>query len=254
MDFYRCTDGFYGHDNPARWPQPLNHNNVYLAWIPARPTSDNHCYMQEIVMWEDNIKRQVEYQTGARSAWEGVLNIQVASQLTIAVTWLKERMNAFTGRYPLSSKVALLSEFSTNMTTSLHRIALIPMKFRDILCGLAEVQRAWLYSVGVMDFVETYESKATALSSDGLVLSNPCLGAFVWNNQDASKLFNVGIPLYYVCSYNAFSTQIAAHPSYPVILPTSQAGCNAKFAAIRQALIACFDVVSTSGNLNTIPT
>ncbi|KAL0569922.1 hypothetical protein V5O48_012040 [Marasmius crinis-equi] len=139
------------------------------------------------------------------------------------------------------------------------------MKLRDILCGLAEVQRAWLYSVAVLDFIETYERKKTG-AGDGTVLTNPHLGAFVWNDSDASKLFDVGIPVYYIRSYNAFSTQVirtsqpmvyphsrclkTVIPPYPVILRSSQAGCDSKFAAICHASICCFDVASPFLNMH----
>ncbi|KAL0566022.1 hypothetical protein V5O48_015992 [Marasmius crinis-equi] len=142
----------------------------------------------------------------------------------------------------------------------------MPMKNRDIRCGLGEVQRAWLYSIAVLDFVETYERKLTCSGDGGIVLGNPRLGAFVWNDQDASKLFDVGIPVFYVRSYSSFSTQVvqcckplthpnplwlrAASPAYPVILPSSQAGCDAKFAAIRRASISCFDVASPFANMH----
>ncbi|KAL0567597.1 hypothetical protein V5O48_014397 [Marasmius crinis-equi] len=266
QDLYRRADGFYGHDDPAKWPQPLNHNNVYLAWIPSCPTADHHRYIQDTIIWHELNERDMVYEASTR---EGVVNARIVAELAAALNRLRERTRAFTAKFPSSSKVKLLSEFSTNVTTSLHRITSTPMKFRDICCGLAEVQRGWLYSAAVLDFVQTYETNAPNVCAEkgrGPCDTNPRLGAFVWNDQDACKLFDAGIPVYYVRGYNTFSTQVvractplvhpqalclqAASPLYPVILSSSQAGGDAKFAAIRGASIRCFDVTSPFANMH----
>ncbi|KAL0566485.1 hypothetical protein V5O48_015527 [Marasmius crinis-equi] len=196
---------------------------------------------------------------------KGVLRVQVASEITLVAERLRDRTRMFSGKYPSSSKTTLLSEFSTNLLTSLHHISSTLMKFHDLICGFVEVQQAWLYSIAVLDFVESYEHKD--ISAQGSrVSNNPRLGAFKWNNQDASKLFDVGIPVYYIRSYNTFSSQVvrsctsvihphpsclkAALPPHPMILASAQAGCDAKFASIRRASIRCFDVASPFANMH----
>ncbi|KAG7096168.1 hypothetical protein E1B28_006841 [Marasmius oreades] len=141
------------------------------------------------------------------------------------------------------------------------------MPMRDLWRGLSEVRRGWSYSVALLDYTQIFYSRSmqTHMGGGGGEPVENRMGAFVWNDSDAMKLFNANLPVFYIQPYRAFDRQViqsavslslpqicmvVASPPYPILLSNCQAGSNEKFAAIRAATISCFDVQSPFENMH----
>ncbi|THV01675.1 hypothetical protein K435DRAFT_607425, partial [Dendrothele bispora CBS 962.96] len=106
-----------------------------------------------------------------------------------------------------NSTIQLLTEFDTTMTICLNRLSVVSSSFRDLLRGVVELQRACLYTIALMDYVDVYLPRMDEGSEIKYPRADPRMGAFVWNDKDAFFLFKAGLPVYYVRPYNDFDTQ-----------------------------------------------
>ncbi|KAL0569454.1 hypothetical protein V5O48_012513 [Marasmius crinis-equi] len=263
-DLYRRADGFYADDDPVQWPQPFNNAYIYLACVPKFPISDQDPYDPYRRMWGSMTERDMDINIEDRARREGVVNNRFAAEFQQAVDYLHRRTKPYLDS-PESSVNGLLSEFHNNITICLRRATSVSMSFRDLRRAVAELQRNWLCSVALLDYVEVFRKSMTRSSSDDSGVVENRMGAFVWNDQDALKLFQARLPVYYVRPYNAFGRQVilsvkplenprlctaAASPPYLTALILCQAGSDDKFAAIRSESISCFNVSSPFANMH----
>ncbi|THV02248.1 hypothetical protein K435DRAFT_922209 [Dendrothele bispora CBS 962.96] len=66
------------------------------------------------------------------------------------------------------------------MTVCLSRPSSVPSSLRDLQRGVAELQRACLYSIALLDYIELYRSRTLAKKPDTPELADGWMGAFVW--------------------------------------------------------------------------
>ncbi|KAG7095977.1 hypothetical protein E1B28_006660 [Marasmius oreades] len=269
-DLYRRKDGLYGEDDPIQWPQPINTSNLYLTCIPRFPSSDNHPYVSDSCMWSEIDEKDLDFSRAGRERKEGTLDVRLSTELQFSIDRLRNRTSPYIhqGHTPSGRGVVrLLTEFDNNITMCLTRVTSSSMSLRDVRRGLAELRRNWMYSVALLDFTETLHSRLRSTQRDGnsdAEVEN-WMGAFVWNDTDAIRLYNANLPVYYIQPYNTFDRQViqsvkplsppdicmaTASPPYPITLPNCQAGSDEKFAAIRAASISCFDVQSPFENMH----
>ncbi|KAL0057065.1 hypothetical protein AAF712_016310 [Marasmius tenuissimus] len=263
-NLYRREDGFFGADDPVLTPQPFHHRHVYPAWIPCSPTTDNHPYADDYCMWARVRVMDLDLSRQGVARKEGVPRSGLADDLKQAVTRLRERLQGQGRVESLGSVniVELLRKFNDTLTVCLNRVTTIAMPLRDVQQGVAELQRAWLYSVALSDWAE-----ASAQSESNRVWTDPhCrMGAYIWNDREALFLFCHQLPVYYVCPHAAFDRQIIlsvkefvtpiicntlALPPYPILISNDQAGSDTKFSAIRAAATTCFSVSSPFANMH----
>ncbi|KAG7097785.1 hypothetical protein E1B28_005104 [Marasmius oreades] len=186
-DLYRREDGFYGVEDPALWPQPFNRANAYLPCIPCRPTAQNHPYFDESCIWGKISTESMEYID--RNRREGVLQPAISAPFEHVVKHLRTRTEAYRGSTRKDHDfLALLTEFDNNLTVCLTRISRSPMSLRDIRRGVAELQRSWLYSVAVLDYMEKFRSRTLGKHEREHAEFGNRISAFVWNDRDALEL------------------------------------------------------------------
>ncbi|KAK1223052.1 hypothetical protein PQX77_014088 [Marasmius sp. AFHP31] len=263
-DLYRREDGLYGADDPVQTPQPLNHRNLYLAWIPRPPSDDEHPYILDSDIWTRISPDDMEYTAQGLARREGVLRGPLASGLAQVVDRPREHSKQFRQAGVISqiNVLALIQEFDDTLTICLDRVQNVSMSFRDVQRGFSELRRAWAYSVALLDWVEQSSG-----SSSGNRIQRPedRMGAFVWTDRDALFLQRFCLPVYYVRPYRAFDRQIVltvkpfrepficsttSTPPYPVLLSNSQAGSDDKFAALCGAAATCFLTSSPFENMH----
>ncbi|KAK1231272.1 hypothetical protein PQX77_005612 [Marasmius sp. AFHP31] len=264
-DLYRREDGFYGHDDPILTPQPFNKHHPYLPWVSSRPSSDSHPHELHACMWTRLTQYDVEYPQG-EDRKEGVIRPRIAREIDDAIGDLRQRSAPYrqVGVVGHVNVGQLLCEFDDTLTVCYNRITNVSMSLRDIKLGLAEVQRAWLYSIALLDWLDAAKDQFDGQAGQTLDPRHR-MGAFVWTDQDALHLWRNKVPVYYIRPYGAFNRQMIlsvqpfltpvicdtpATPPYPVILANSQAGSDNKFAALRGAAATCFVSSSPFENMH----
>ncbi|KAL0573744.1 hypothetical protein V5O48_008205 [Marasmius crinis-equi] len=267
-DLYRRADGFYGHDDPVCWPQPFNKNNPYLSCIPRRPTQLLHQYYSYACMWEEVSTQSLDYDN-LNDPTVGTLSTVTASLYEDAMNNVRARTKPYLQSPTTDSQVlSLLREWDKTMTVCHTRLSSESMDLRDIRRGVSELKRSWVYSVALLDYIEVF-SRRVLRDEDKLdAESSNRMGCFVWNAQDALALFDIGLPVFFVRPYSAFSHQVilrivefttpndhrvcsaTATPPYDVLLASSQAGSDDKFAAIREASVNCYTGPSPFANIH----
>ncbi|KAK1217929.1 hypothetical protein PQX77_019404 [Marasmius sp. AFHP31] len=260
----RRADGRFGHDDPMVCTQPINNSYIYLTCIPKRPTRDEHPYEQYQCMWVSIDDADMDFTSRGKERKEGVLRPLLIEDLSSAVVDIRKQTQPYL-RTKEGLFARLLAEFDTNMTVTFQRVTTVSMTLRDLRRGLVELQRNWLSSVAVLDYVETFSDRMTRTTGDVEPLVEHRMGAFMWNDHDVHRLFRAGLPVYYIRPYNVFDRQVMrsflplekprlcllpATPPYPVTLVNSQAGCDEKFASIRSASISCFNTTNPFENIH----
>ncbi|KAL0057700.1 hypothetical protein AAF712_015653, partial [Marasmius tenuissimus] len=158
----------------------------------------------------------------------------------------------------------ILREFDNTLMVCLNCITTVSMLLRDVTLGLAEVQRAWHYSVALLDWMEAAKGQHEIGGREAIDPTHQ-MGAFVWTDQHTLYLWHNKVPVYYIHPYHAFDRQVIlsvksfftpilcdtpATPPYPVILANSQAGCDDKFVALHLAAATCFMSSSLFENMH----
>ncbi|KAK1226393.1 hypothetical protein PQX77_010638 [Marasmius sp. AFHP31] len=263
-DLHWRADGLFGDDDPISWPQPLNPSYIYLTCIPKIPTCDEHPYNDYICMWRKvSDEYDMEFTPQGRQRREGVVSSTFNLEFHRAIEYLRGRTWPYihnTGGAQTQVH-RLLSEFESNMGVCLQRVTSVSMSMRDLRCGVVELQRNWLTSIAVLDFVETFQKLMDTPAID----AENRMGVYVWNDKDELKLFNARLLVYFLRPFISFDRQVvrcvketdpprlclevAALP-YPLSLVSSQAGSDEKFAAIRAASISCFNSLSPFQNMH----
>ncbi|KAK1234231.1 hypothetical protein PQX77_002571 [Marasmius sp. AFHP31] len=203
----------------------------------------------------------MEFTTQGRQCREGVLSASLNLEFSSAIKYLQRQTQPYISNdgQRLGEVHRLLSEFEGNIGVCLQRVTAISMSL-----GVAELQRNWLSSIAVLDFIETIQRRMDIpVIAPGVV--EHCMGAYVWDDKDVLKLFNASLLVYYIRLFNAFDRQIVqkvqpaeappvcmkvAAPLYLVTLVSCQAGSEEKFAAIRAASISCFHTPSPFQNMH----
>ncbi|KAK7444306.1 hypothetical protein VKT23_015318 [Stygiomarasmius scandens] len=247
-DLYRRADARYGEDDPLQWPQPFNSSNPYLACLPVHPTASDHPYYEHDSLWHSLSPQNLSFSPDGYITSEGVLNQNLIDRLSINDDWAH----------------ALLSELNATITVCTNRLFSVSSSLRSHNEGLVELQRACLYSLAIMDYVEIFQQKMSTREGASQCKTERRMGAFVWNDADALSLFAAGLPVYFVRLFSDFDRQnilnvceldkpscitSAASPPYPIIF-TGQAGADEKFAAIRKAALSCYTVESPFQNMH----
>ncbi|KAJ8072105.1 hypothetical protein PM082_015663 [Marasmius tenuissimus] len=261
-NLYRREDGLFGPDDPVQTPQPFNHRNLYLAWIPCPPSDENHPYISDSNMWVRISTYDMEFTAQGTPRNEGVLRKPLGDSLEQVVHRLRERSRQFkqagvVGQINVSQ---LIQEFDNTLTICLNRVRNVSMSFKDIQLGVSELRRAWSYTVVLLDWLEQSNANANSIH-----YPEHRMGAFIWTDRDALFLQHFGLPVYYVRPYGTFDRQIiltvkpfrkpfiytmTATPPYPVLLANAQAGHDTKFTALRAAAARCFSTASPFENMH----
>ncbi|KAJ8095736.1 hypothetical protein PM082_022843 [Marasmius tenuissimus] len=249
-DLYCHEDGFYGQDDPVLCPQPFNSHHPYLPWVSSPPSSDSHPYKTH----------------ACRERREGVICPRFKREIETTNRDLRERAK----QYRQLSNVnhvdvgQLLCEFNDTLTVWFNRITTVSMGLKDIKLGLSEVQRAWLYSSALLDWLEAAKGQHNGQATPDLD-PHHCMGAFVWTDQHALYLWRNNVPVYYIRPYGTFDRQVILSvqcflelavcdspttPPYPVILANCQASADRKFAALRGAATTCYMSSSPFENMH----
>ncbi|KAK1215862.1 hypothetical protein PQX77_021514 [Marasmius sp. AFHP31] len=259
----RHADGWFGHDDPMLCTQPINEAYVYLTCVPKFPTRDDDPYEQYNCMWKRISTTDMDFTLRGREWKEGVLRNRLADELSSAVVYVRNQTKPYL-RTKEGPFARLLAEFDMNMTVTSQRVTTMSMTLRDLRRGLAELQRNWLSSVAVLDYCEVFSDHMSRSTDEEHPVEHR-MGTFVWNDNDALRLFRAGLPVYYVRPYNVFDWQVMrsvlplknpricllpATPPYPVTLVNSQAGSDAKFASIRSVSISCFTTADPFENIH----
>ncbi|KAK7437518.1 hypothetical protein VKT23_020792 [Stygiomarasmius scandens] len=264
-DLYRRSDSRYGEDDPLQWPQPYNKNNYYLTCIPLRPQSPDDLYHELECLWYNATENDMSL-AGSLTPKNGVISPLFLHPFSLAVEYIRNRSGPLiTKSQAENSVLELLSEFDTTMTICMTRLSSTPSPYRDLQRGVVELQRACLYTIALMDYLQVYRPRMQGPNTvDAPDIADSRMGAFVWNDADALSLFKAGLPTYYVRHFNDFSTQnilttctllpsslclSASSPPYPILF-SGQAGADDKFAAIRVASTGCYDVESPFQNMH----
>ncbi|KAK7436347.1 hypothetical protein VKT23_019195 [Stygiomarasmius scandens] len=265
-DLYRRADARYGEDDPLLWPQPYNRNHQYLTCIPSFPNIPDDPYYEDLCLWRTVSESEMQFTAQGQINRIGLLHPWIMTPFSESVGQIRLR-SAITrdGHKKDESIIRLLDEFDTTITICMNRLSTVSSALRDTIRGVAELQRACLYTIALMDYVDVYSLRISEnCTSTKYPRADLRMGAFVWNDKDAFLLFKAGLPVYYVRTFNDFDHQnilsacsftippfcgSVASPPYPVLF-TGQAGADAKFAAIRVASINCFDNESPFQNMH----
>ncbi|EEB97558.1 hypothetical protein MPER_03097, partial [Moniliophthora perniciosa FA553] len=149
--------------------------------------------MDDIIMWSTPTKYDLDTSLKTPGEEEGVLGNTKYRQI-------------------MDDVLQYFTELDTIISVCEQRVHTIPSSLRDIRCGVTEIERAWAYSVALMDYIEKYHPLITGKTAQSiepvaLASSSHVMGAFVWNPQDALVLFRARIPVYYIRPYSEASGQ-----------------------------------------------
>ncbi|KAK7447448.1 hypothetical protein VKT23_014157 [Stygiomarasmius scandens] len=263
-DLYRRADARYGEDDPLQWPQPFNCNNAYLASLPIYPTTPDDPYYDHACLWHSLSSSDLSFTPDGYVTGQGVINQNLADRLLSSVEYVRSRHKSFCATQRRDDlALSLLNEFDSTITLCLNRLTSVSSSLRSHTEGFVEIQRACLYSLALMDYVDIFIPRMSTREARNCKVDRH-MGAFVWNDNDALSLFAAGLPVYYVQIFSDFDRQnilevceldipqcisVASSPPYPVIF-SGQAGADQKFATIRQASISSYSMESPFQNMH----
>lgn len=250
-DLFRRADGMYGADDYICWPQPFNSKYAFVAAIPTCPKSSTGRYFADLAIWDELSERDLASGEEGLSG-RGIVRGYRLDSLKGTLERLAERLGSFRAA---SSNVGdrkgvlvSLNEFEVNLRVCFTEIRDTPMLLRDAKRGWAEIRRAWLSMMALMDYVEIYSPRMNGLAPRASAVEE-CMGACIWDARMADMLFRAGLPVYYIRSTEEFRSQnilsvctlrrplpplvclTQASPPYHIIY-RGQAGADDKFHSI----------------------
>ncbi|THU83735.1 hypothetical protein K435DRAFT_619310, partial [Dendrothele bispora CBS 962.96] len=89
------------------------------------------------------------------------------------------------------------------------RVTTISSPLYDVVRIFAELRRSWLSIIAILDYDEKFYPRIRGItpSTSSLLMTEFCMGAFVWKDTDALQFLRAGLPFYYVRHYNEFDRQ-----------------------------------------------
>lgn len=216
-------------------------------------------------MWFNLQETDITYTAEGTRRKEGVVRKELTDELESQIKPLKRRTLEWHKTNQDNFRHKFLKEHTDTIDVCLTRLKTVSASIRLQQLALTELQRGFLTVRAVLDYTDL---ESNTVTSD-VPLSVQCdkMGAFVWNDRDARMLFQAGLPVFFIRPWNTFDRQAVekftpllqpqlhqvqmgpADPPYHTI-SMGQAGSDAKFSAIRQASIQCFDTVSPFQNLH----
>lgn len=200
-DVHWEADGYFGCHDPARWPQLFDQDDSY-RWMTAvrmRPSSASDAMAP---MWRalvvEGVDADVQCVPGADLYTVCAAILEPLARLVKQAT---ARVCAFKDA---RGKSSMLHDLEEHMTFALRSLS-YPSSKRDLVRGLADLQRHWLlldawleWHVHLFDNGEKAYQDPHHKRQDTAIARSDLLGAFTTDTSFAHKLFTRKIPVWLV--------------------------------------------------------
>lgn len=243
------TDCRYGDDDPIQWPQPFNENFPHYSCIPRRPS----CTDESIMWWKPTRDAFVPKDSPLFPiSGLGVLSQDKLAQLESCVSVLLSRVQTYLQNTPSERVPQVLIPTVQMVKHGFIRLQSLSMAFRQLEFQVRDVQRFWLETVAMVDYMEIYrprmDNAQLSISPDPPPVADR-IGLFTSDVRVVQDHFQAGLPCWFIRPATAFNDQNILkvrqpelpfeldrepHPFRHRVLAEGRAGTNEKYNAIHR--------------------
>lgn len=206
------TDHLYGADDPIQWPQFSDGQNIHMHCIPARPleSQPNHPQYLDKIMWKRDILSEDSLRFINSSLVKGlaVLGGTLLEELQISVSRIMRHMEEPACRSVLD--VPERRQYSDRLLAiiqeSMQILRRVPSSPSHLHRRLIELQRAWLYLQGWLNYLLIYRHRIRGREGPASQVDN-VIGFFTYDPDLLATAKRAGIPAWLVQPTSSFTIQ-----------------------------------------------
>lgn len=187
-------DGRYGTDDYTQHPQLFSNTYPYLSVI--RRNSDETPMTGPTLshLWYDLTQEDWVAEPGTAANDIGRLAPSLVAKLKHDAWKLSARISKYQQDF---GKQSHLSCIETDLWRSRVRLEMLPGTFHDIQLATTQFQRLYLEGLAYLEFKEIYEPRIISGNKSHLP-SLGIIGAWTFDAQTVQRLYQAGIPVWYV--------------------------------------------------------
>lgn len=187
------ADSRYGDDDPTQWPQPYIAFHSHLAAIPRPNTLTQH----SIIWWTPTAGDFICPPTTGPVSGLGKLCQRQYNQLRTSVIFLHHRVKKYLDSIPSSRVPPDLKPSAKWIEQVLDQLHSVYMSFRHIQFVVRDLQRLWLNTWALLDYMEIYKPRmdGNAPANDGVA---DTIGTYTMSIRVAQDMFLAGLPCWLI--------------------------------------------------------
>jgi hypothetical protein len=198
---YPRSDARYGDDDPVQWPQPWMKSYCHHGCIPRRPPSND----PRSIMWWNPTPPFFDRSSNTLLSGMGRLCPTICAELRTAVETLLQRVKNYEAD-PAYGPVPYLAGYKMAMTQGVGRLENVAASYRDIVFGVAEVQRYFLETTALLDFMQIYKPRMDGTAPAATEVADT-IGVFAWKIGIVQDCVTAGIPVWFIRPSSSFDDQ-----------------------------------------------